>query len=114
MTGTRAVLSQPPPCCQSTMTASEAAATASAQPLKVSRCVHSVLTMPKKSPGILAMRRPRKSLICDSATSTAMPLVKPMMTATGMKRTSVPSRSSPIRNKKTPDMAVAMMRLPTP
>lgn len=68
----------------------------------------------KPWPGILSMDRPRKSLTCDSPISTAMPLVKPMITAIGMKRTSVPSRSRPMANSSTPEKAVAMIRLGTP
>ena len=100
--------------CQPMMTASDTSATPSAHGLIVCRCPHSAPRMPKKSPGILGMCRPRKSFTCDSAISTAMPLVKPMITEMGMKRTSVPSLNSPIKNRSTPDSAVAMMRLPTP
>ena len=96
------------------MMTSDTAATPSAQGLSVCRLAHSAPTMPKKSPGILSMDRPRKSLTCDSPISTAMPLVKPMITAIGMKRTSVPSRSRPMANSSTPEKAVAMIRLGTP
>ena len=46
--------------------------------------------------------------------STAMPLVKPITTATGMKRIKVPRRNSPIKNNSTPDMAVAKIKLARP
>ena len=100
--------------CQPTTIASDASASPTAQGLKVCRWPHSAPRMPKKSPGILGMARPRKSFTCDSPISTAMPFVKPMITATGMKRTSVPSLNSPIRNSSTPDSAVARIRLATP
>ena len=77
-------------------------------------CAHRVESMPKKSAGIFGMLRPRKSLSWDRPISTAMPLVKPITTATGMKRTSVPMRNRPMRNSRMPDMAVAMIRLGTP
>ncbi|OQC10236.1 MAG: hypothetical protein BWX79_01346 [Alphaproteobacteria bacterium ADurb.Bin100] len=100
--------------CQMTMMASEASATANAAGLKVCSAEPSVDSMPKKSAGMLVTCRPRKSLTCDSAISTAMPLVNPITTAIGMKRISVPSLNRPIRNSSTPDIAVAMMRLASP
>ena len=100
--------------CQTTITANEPSASHSACGFQVPQCADRVCTMPKKSAGMLATRRPRKSLICDTMISTAMPLVKPMTTATGMKRISVPSRISPMTNSITPDKAVAMMRLASP
>ena len=100
--------------CQPMTMASDTTATPTAHQFTVCRWPYSAPRMPKKSPGILGTVRPRKSFTCDSAISTAMPLVKPMITEMGMKRTSVPSLNSPIRNSSTPDMAVAMIRLPTP
>ena len=70
--------------------------------------------MPKKPLGIFSMLRPRKSRSCDRMISAAMPLVKPITTATGMKRISVPSRNSPIRNSMMPDIMVAISRLGMP
>ena len=100
--------------CHTTMIASDAAATASAVGLKLGKASCRACNMPKKSAGIFCTFRPSRSLTCESAISTAMPLVKPITTAIGMKRTSVPSRSTPMRNSSTPDNAVAMMRLPRP
>ena len=100
--------------CHSTSRPRQAKANKVAVPLKLGRAACSVASMPKKSAGILLVRRPKKSLICDNAISTAMPLVKPITTATGMKRTRVPSLNRPIANSITPDMAVAMIRLARP
>ena len=100
--------------CQPTTMTSEPSATPSAHGLSVFRCVPSACRMPKNSPGILGMVRPRKSLICESAISTAMPLVKPMITATGMKRISVPRRNTPMASRISPDSVVARIRLATP
>jgi len=70
--------------------------------------------MPNRSAGTCVTCSPKKSLICDSPISTAMPLVKPITTATGMNRTSTPRRNIPSKNNITPDIAVAMIRLATP
>ena len=103
-----------PPACQPSSTSTPALARPSAQGLKSPKCWPRVCKMPQKSAGILGTFSPKKSLICDSATNTAMPLVKPITTATGMKRIRVPSLSRPMANNNTPDMAVAKIRLATP
>jgi len=82
--------------------------------LKLPMCCATVPTCEKKSPGMRAMDRPSQSLTCDSAISTAMPLVKPMTMLTGTKRTSVPSRNRPSSTSSTPAQAVEMSRLATP
>ena len=82
--------------------------------LAVCRLSHRAFRMPKKSAGMAATFRPSKSLIWDSMISTAMPLVKPITTATGMNRISVPKRNKPNKNSSTPDMAVAKIRLASP
>ncbi len=69
---------------------------------------------PKKLAGIFSMSSPSRSRTCESAMSTAMPLVKPMTTVTGTYRTSVPSRNRPSRNSSTPALAVEISRLATP
>ena len=88
---------------------------------KVNACVlmlaifcESVVRIPKKSAGIASIRRPKKSLICETMIKTAMPLVKPITTATGINRMSEPNRSKPINSNMTPDMAVAMIKFANP
>ena len=100
--------------CQMMMMASEHSAIPSATGFTVCKVAPSVDSIPKKSAGMAATRSPMKSLTCDSAISTAMPLVKPITTAIGMNRIRVPSLNNPIRNSSTPDIAVAMIRLPKP
>ena len=68
----------------------------------------------KKSAGTFSMRRPSRSLICETAISTAMPLVKPMTIETGIRRTSAPSLSQPRASSSTPASTVAISRLATP
>jgi len=46
--------------------------------------------------------------------TTAMPLVKPITTDSGMKRIMLPRRRAPIANSITPDIIVAISRLATP
>ncbi len=62
----------------------EAPPIATACQFTLPRCSHSAPICEKKSAGILSIFRPSRSFNCDSAISTAMPLVKPMMIATGM------------------------------
>jgi hypothetical protein len=50
----------------------------------VRACAASTPSCEKKSAGSLGVSSPRNSLTCDSAISTAMPLVKPMTMLTGM------------------------------
>ena len=67
-------------------------------------------TTPNKdmtSAGIWAMGRPKKSFNCSMAIKTAMPLVKPITTATGMKRISTPMCNTPISSNQKPDIKVA-------
>ena len=80
----------------------------------MSRCEASVRKMPKKSAGMAATLSPKKSFTCDTMISTAMPLVNPITTATGMKRIKVPKRSKPMASSMTPDMAVAIIKLAKP
>ena len=102
------------PNCQATISASEPSASRLAARLAVGRACTRVDAMPKNSPGSLPVCRPKKSFTCDSAMSTAMPLVKPMITEIGIKRTSVPNLNTPMANSMTPDMAVAITRLARP
>ena len=56
------------------------------------------------------MRKPKKSLICVEAISTAMPLVNPITTGRGIKRTAEPSPVRPITSRMTPAISVTMAR----
>ena len=103
-----------PPACQTNNTSTPALAMPNAQGLNAPRFCPKVCKMPQKSAGMLGTFSPKKSLICDKATNTAMPLVKPITTATGMNRIRLPSLSRPMANNSTPDMAVAKIRLATP
>jgi hypothetical protein len=67
----------------STTTARLAAPRASAAGFSVCACSASVAICAKKSAGIFGVSSPKRSFSCDSAISTAMPLVKPMMIGTG-------------------------------
>ena len=67
----------------STTIARQASPIANAVGLKLPRCVLSDSICAKKSDGIFSMCSPSRSFTCDSAISTAMPLVKPMMIGTG-------------------------------
>jgi hypothetical protein len=52
---------------------------------------------------------PKKSRNCVLAMSTAMPFVKAIVTARGMKRTAVPRPVAPITTRSTPDIAVTYL-----
>ena len=82
--------------------------------LMVCSACHSTLICAKNSAGIFSVVSPRKSLNCESRISTAMPLVKPLITDTGMKRIQVPMRSSPMVSSITPAINVQISRLATP
>ena len=58
--------------------------------------------------------RPKKSLICVEAISTAMPLVNPIVTDRGMNRTAVPRPVMPMTISITPAIAVHISRPETP
>ena len=100
--------------CHAMMVARLADAIATAVQFTVPTAANSTTVIPKKLAGMAGVTSPRKSRTCDSAINTAMPLVKPITTATGTNRIKVPSLNSPIRNSSTPDMAVAMTRLARP
>jgi hypothetical protein len=57
---------------------------------------------------------PKKSLSCVLAMTSAMPLVKPMTTGRGMKRTAVPVPVSPMMTRITPAIIVHMNSPSTP
>jgi hypothetical protein len=70
---------------------------------------------PTNSPGTGPSNvMPKKSLICVLAITSAMPLVKPMTTGRGMKRTAVPEPVSPMITRTTPAIIVHMNRPSTP
>ena len=102
-------------CCQPTIIPSDNKATASAAPFQVGSACHSVCISAKNSAGACpSIRSPRKSLICDKPISTAMPLVKPIITATGINLINTPMRKKPISHSITPDINVASSSPPTP
>ncbi len=82
--------------------ATEDAANTSEATEYVSRWLTRARMRPIKSPGIVSIFRPQKSLICVLAISTAMPLVKPIVTGRGMNLTIEPSPVSPSSKRITP------------
>jgi hypothetical protein len=68
---------------------------------------------PRNSPGTSTVR-PRKSLSCVLAMTTAIPFVKPMITGRGMYRTAVPDPVMPMMTSITPAIIVHMNRPSTP
>ena len=60
----------------------------------------------RNTPDGCAIGRPKKSLICVLAISTAMPFVNPITTGRGMKRTAVPIPVTPSSKISTPAMSV--------
>ena len=99
---------------QAASTASEAADTATVGKWTVCAAPSSASILPKNSPGILSIDSPRKSLICEMKITTAIPLVKPITTDTGMKRIMLPRRKAPIASSIIPDIIVAISRFWTP
>ncbi|GAB1459214.1 hypothetical protein MASR2M50_09880 [Thauera sp.] len=97
-----------------TRIASDTTATATVGRCRVGSAAASAPILAKNSPGRSAICRPRKSLICEMKITTAMPLVKPITTDSGMKRIMLPRRSAPMANSSTPDIIVAMSRFCTP
>ncbi len=77
------------------------------------RCAAIVRTRPMNSPGT-AISRPRKSRSWVLAITTAMPLVKPMITGRGMYFTAEPVPVSPMMTSITPAINVHMNRPSTP
>ena len=53
-------------------------------------------------------------MICDKPISTAMPLVKPIITATGINLISTPMRKKPMIHSMAPDISVASSKPLTP
>ena len=68
----------------------------------------------RNSPGTASIVRPKKSLICVLAISTAMPLVKPTTTGRGMNLTAAPMPVAPRTTSMTPAIIVHMNRPSTP
>ena len=99
---------------QASSPASDPAPTATVAGSMLGRAVHSAAILAKNSPGRFSICRPRKSLICEMKITTAMPLVKPITTDSGMKRIMLPRRSAPRANSRMPDIMVAMSRFCTP
>ena len=62
----------------------------------------------QNSPGTFCKVKPKKSLICVLAISTAMPLVNPITTGRGMNFTAVPIPVAPKITSKMPAITVHM------
>ena len=67
-----------------------------------------------KALGTSPVFSPRKSLICVEAISSAMPLVKPMVTGRGMNLTAAPRPVSPMTMSIAPAIIVTSARPATP
>lgn len=80
----------------------------------VSRCRQTAAMRSTNSPTFSVTDTPRNSLICVLAMSTAIPLVKPMITGRGMNFTAVPDFDRPSRINMTPAIIVHMKRPWTP
>ena len=77
--------------------ASVAAAERQRCPIEAGQCgAISSFMRGRNSLGTAPVRRPKKSLICVEAMRIAMPLVNPMTTGRGMKRTAEPRPVSPM------------------
>ncbi len=72
----------------------------------VSACDATTRMRSMKSSGISSMRRPKKSLSCVLAMSTAMPLVKPTTTGRGMYLTADPTPDAPSATSMMPAIMV--------
>jgi len=65
---------------------------------------------PRNSPGTFSIVRPKKSLSCVLAISTAMPLVNPTITGRGMNFTAFPRPVTPSPTSMTPAISVQLNR----
>ena len=110
----RAPLTRLPKRGQAMITASEARPTDTVMMSVVGSASTMARLARKKSAGIFSIFSPKKSFSCDSAMSTAMPLVNPMMIATGMKRISDPIRVRPMMKSSTPAITVEIIRFARP
>ena len=99
---------------QSATSSTQAVPSATLCGLVVGSPAHSASTLAKNSAGSASMRSPKNSLTWDSRISTAMPLVKPLITEMGMKRIHVPSLAMPMASSITPAIIVQISRFATP
>ena len=94
--------------CQAIIKPSDNNDTITAEAFQVGKACHSVFTSAKNSAGTLpSICKPKKSLICERPINTAIPLVKPIITDTGINLISTPIRKKPISHSITPDIKVA-------
>ena len=101
--------------CQPIIIAKDNNAMKNAAGFQVGRACHKVSSKPKNSAGTLpSISKPKKSLICEIPISTAIPLVKPIITATGINLTNTPMRKKPIIHRMPPDIKVASNKPDTP
>ncbi len=82
----------------------------SAAEFRLARWPASSFMRGRNSLGTAPIRSPKKSLICVDAIRMAMPLVNPMTTGRGMKRTAEPRPVSPMASRMMPAMSVTMAR----
>jgi hypothetical protein len=100
--------------CTATSVASVAQPSAAVAPLHVGSAAPSTSRRCTNSPGTAGVSSPRKSLTCVLAISTAIPLVNPITTGRGMKRTADPRRPAPSAISTTPASTVQVKRPSTP
>ena len=79
----------------------------SAQTLVVWAIRQNSLHFWRNSGGTLSISSPKKSLICVIKMTTAIPVVKPVVTGKGMNFNSTPIRAMPIKTNKTAAISVA-------
>ena len=80
----------------------------------VPACAAKATIRGQNSAGMAPISRPKKSLICVLAMSTAMPFVKPMTTGRGRYLTAFPMPLAPSTIRMTPAIIVHMKRPETP
>ena len=78
--------------------------------LSVSRAAQRTGIFSRKSAGTLPVSSPRKSPSWLVAMMMAMPMVKPLITASGMYSIRLPTRSQPAASRMRPAIRVAITR----
>jgi hypothetical protein len=84
--------------------------TLNADQFGLAKCAKSSLMRGRNSLGTGPVLSPKKSLICVEAIRMAMPLVKPMTTMRGMKRTAAPNPVRPMITSRMPAITVTMAK----
>ena len=96
------------------MIAMLATAIASAAGLKKARASQRATSLGTNSAGISASEMPRRSPSWLAAITMAMPMVKPLITASGTKRMSEATRVTAAMTRITPAISVAVSKPSTP